>query len=165
MRKLAAFLLSLGLALGIGLTATPAQAARQGCPDQSICLYQNIGFAGQRWQTSITNVYYHTNNCLNIAPAQWSNGTPVGDNSAGLVVDNAVETSPWIHYNIYVHQWSNCNPDGGVKVFTGSAYEWGNLNNYFYTGTTYTMYHSISSLELIVKGSALDLLRQSQLTK
>lgn len=142
-------LTALAVSLLILAPAAPASAATiQGCPSQSICLYQAQNFAQDRWQTSLNNVYQHTNMCLNIPNAQWSNGTPVADNSASLVVNNNDAASPWIYYNVYVHNWANCNSGGGVRLFQPSVQQVGYLSAFPYD-TGASMYHTITSIELI----------------
>lgn len=144
----AALLVSL---LGVGAAASPARAATvQGCPGQSLCLYQAQGFAQERWQTSLNNVYQHTNMCLNIPNAQWSNGTPVADNAGSLVVNNNDPASPWIYYNVYVHNWANCNGGGGYRLFQPSVQQVAYLSAMPYIPDTgQALYHTITSVELI----------------
>lgn len=150
---LAAFFIAAGL-----FSPAPAQASPyQGCPDQSICLYQAKNYQQNRWTSSLNNVFQHTNQCLNIPNAAWANGTPVSDNSASLVVNNSVVDSPWIFYNIYVHQWANCNSGGGYRLFQTGTVGLYDLTQYTYSGIsgpqTLGMYHNITSIELIPRAS------------
>lgn len=157
-KRFLAFVSLLVLALAaLAGPASPAQAnAVHACGsstvDNIICLYQNVNYAAGRWQSSFQNIYKHPNNCLNIAPAQWSNGTPVNDNSAGLVVNgDPSPTNVWSYYDIYIFNWIDCNVDGGVDVFPGN--DESSIPNltccYYVNHTNIKLYHTITSIELI----------------
>jgi hypothetical protein len=148
--------------LTVGLAAAPAEAGTfEGCPINSFCLYQALGYAQNRWTTSLNNIYQHDTNgitsCMNIAPATWpNNGGAINDNSAGVVNNNA-EGLPWTGFDTYVFNWTNCNPDGGYQYFPGTTAGisgYGDLRPIYYTGGCgCTEYHAYTSIELIVHAS------------
>ncbi|GIM97333.1 peptidase inhibitor family I36 protein [Paractinoplanes toevensis] len=142
--------------LGVGVSlsgAAPALAAAGGtCSANSFCLYQWTGFgaqvAGDRWQTSLSNIYNHPNHCLNIAPATWDNGTAVADNSGSL--QWRVNQDLWVGRTIEVFNWVNCNPGGGWGFWfpesVGSSYSNSNLSTLKWVQTDITLYHTITSV-------------------
>lgn len=152
--RLVAALATALLAVGISLPgATPALAAAGGtCSANSFCLYQWVDFgaqvAGNRWQSSLNNIYSHANHCLNLAPATWSNGTPVNDNSGSL--QWRVTQQLWVGHTIEVFNWVNCNPDGGfgywIPSSATSSYSSSNLSDLTWIGSSITLYHSVTSI-------------------
>lgn len=100
------------LALGAFGLAAPAAATgvyQRGCPPDSVCLYQWVGFSGPAgspipgWKSSFTNIASHLNSCLDLQVplAEWANGTPVHDNSASIVVNGAGDISDKINIRVY----------------------------------------------------------------
>ena len=152
--RLFALLATVLLAVGISLPfAGPALAAAGGtCSANAFCLYQwtNYGalVAGDRWQSSLYNIYNHPNHCLNIAPAQWDNGTAVADNSGSL--QWRVTQDLWVGRSIQVFNWVNCNPNGGWGYWypssVGSSYGSPNLSGLTWIGADITLYHTITSV-------------------
>lgn len=151
---------ALFLALGLSLAgATPAHAAFGGVTaDNSISLYQWTGLgaqvAGNRWQTSFSNVINNHGGCINIGAATWANGTPVADNSGSLMYKIG-NTSTYHPYYVRVFNWANCNGGGGSKglgyLAPNYQYSLDDLNSYFYTSPQigpYKLFHTISSIEI-----------------
>ena len=156
--RLFALFASALLAAGISVSgATPAHAAFGGtCAENSFCLYQWVDFGTQipddRWQTSLYNISIHQQRCLNIAPINWNNGTPVNDNSASMVI--RVNGATWANHTIEVFNWVNCNPDGGYDYFTATSTDWSytvsNLNNLLYLrASDIHLYHTITSVAVL----------------
>ena len=141
--------------LVIGTTATPAQAAFGGvCANNSICLYQWTGLgaqvAGNRWQSSFSNIIYNHNGCLNLAGATWANGTLVNDNSGSLMY---VVTGGYSNYAIRIYDWVNCNFSGPSRnigyAADNTTYAMDNLNDYLFSNNNPTgksPYHNITSI-------------------
>jgi|SRR6185436_2628549 len=154
-KRLALLFVAILATIGI---ATPAQASStwHGCPVSTVCLYQAQNYLQERWQSSLTNVYNSsygsTTQCLNLPPAQWSNGTPVYDNSGSMISNNDVVTSPWVNYNVYYFNWAGCNPGGGYGLFIGGTADGSSTlsGNYPY-GAANPRYHTITSIGLIPK--------------
>lgn len=151
----------MGLILALTLTfAKPAFAAPlHGCPDNNICFYQNNNFMAERWQSSYSNVFHSSaggvNNCLNLAPANWSNGTNVEDNTSGSVF-NAVDEIPWNQYWIVLYNWVNCNADGQYSLFDTVGGSAGYLSQWHYftnNSANISLYHTITSIGLIPRTS------------
>jgi hypothetical protein len=148
------------LAVGIGIVKpTPALAADGGkCSMNSFCLYQWRDFgaqvAGDRWQSTLQNIYNHPNHCVNIPPAKWANGTSVADNSGSAQYN--LDVDEWGSAVITVYNWAGCNPGGGSYYFQndrdtpgpGSGAFYYNLNVYTYPRTSITLYHSITSISV-----------------
>jgi hypothetical protein len=155
--RLFALLATVLLAAGVSLSgATPALAAAGGtCSPNSFCLYQWTGcgaqVAGDRWQSSLYNIYNHPNHCLNIPPATWDNGTPVADNSGSL--QWRVNQDLWAGHTIVVYNWANCNQGGGwafwVPESSGSSYSNANLSSLTWIQTNITLYHTITSIAVL----------------
>ena len=138
--------------------ATPAQAAAGGnCAANSFCLYQwtNYGAldAGDRWQTTFSNFYNHGNQCINISPATWDNGTPVADNSGSMQWNGS---STWSDYTITFYNWVNCNAAGawGQTPYLSGAAGYPDLSAFTYpspAGTTIKPFHTITSVDIQFK--------------
>lgn len=158
---IAASLLILAGSMTIG---APAQAAFGGtCAANSFCLYPWTGLgapvAGDRWQSSISNIANHTDGgvqgCLNLGSATWNNGTPVNDNAASAMVNMTSTGNHWAYYTLDTYNWANCNAAGQSGHLTylpdGHLEGWDNLNNEGYdlpAGTTMKMYHTITSIRV-----------------
>jgi hypothetical protein len=152
---------TIAAALAIGaaasMSASPAFANTvHGTPENSIGLSQWIQYGGGQWHSSFNNIYQHSaggiSACMNIAPATWpTNGDNINDNSASMVVNGDPSTSNvWSHYNVYVFNWVNCNPDGGYDIFRGEEESsLPDLSNVHYINNGISEYHSITSIELI----------------
>jgi hypothetical protein len=148
------------LAVGVSLAnPTPALAAYGGdCAVNSFCLYQwrDLGtqVAGNRWQSSLQNIYNHPGHCLNLPPAKWANGTNVSDNSGSL--EYRLSESGWRGSVITAYNWTNCNPGGGSFYFQndreGPGPGWGatfhNLSVETYSQNSITLYHTITSISV-----------------
>lgn len=142
------------LAVGISLSgATPASAAAGGtCSENAFCLYQWVDYgaqvAGDRWQSSLTNIYNHPEHCLNLAPATWDNGTAVNDNSGSL--QWRVNQQLWAGHTIEIYNWINCNPDGGFGFWTvpsaNSSDGISNLTTRQWVNNSITLYHTVTSI-------------------
>lgn len=150
-RGIAALLTTLGLTLAVA--PTPAHAIYGGdCGyGGTICLYQWINYGspdGTRWQSTIYNIYTHTNGCLNISPAVWSNGDPINDNSASMQL---LGTVYWAPYTIWFYNWVNCNPGGGAFAFTANSIQQRpdlRSVSYLLNDPGYSAYHSITSIQV-----------------
>jgi hypothetical protein len=157
-RKIALLLVSLLAAITLTqASGSPVYAnSLHGCGsatvDNVICLWRNTNYASDKWISSFQNIYNHPNNCLNIAPAEWSNGEPVNDNSWSLVVNgDNTPTNVWRYYDIYVFNWIDCNVDGGVDTFSGAGEaSYPNLTiPYYVNHTNIHLAKTITSIELI----------------
>jgi hypothetical protein len=148
------------LAVGVGLAnPTPAHAAFGGdCSRNSFCLYQwkdqGTQVAGNRWQTSLQNIYNHPGHCLSIPPAKWANGTSVSDNSGSLAL--SFDKNQWGSAIITIYNWTGCNPGGGSYYFsqdTEFPHPYGggimfDLSLHVYPQTSITFYHTITSISV-----------------
>jgi hypothetical protein len=124
----------------------------------AFCLYQwrdrGTQVAGNRWQSSLQNIYNHPGHCLNIPPAKWANGTSVSDNSGSL--QYRLDESQWGSAIITVYNWTGCNPGGGSYYFQndregpgpGSGLVIFNLSVERYPQTSITLYHTITSISV-----------------
>jgi hypothetical protein len=99
-------------------TVSPASASTQhGCADNTVCLYQAEEYQQDIWHSSFYNFSLHTNGCINMSPATWSNGTPVNDNSAGIVIN---PTNAQTDLRVEWFDWVNCNDAGQTEtVYAG----------------------------------------------
>ena len=149
---IAAALLSLGsLAL-----VTPAQAATvDGCGESTLCLYPEKNEGASPWHSSMNNIHLHTDggvsSCLDIPPANYPNGTHAYDNSGSLVLNDNTDLA-WEAYDVYVYNWTDCNPGGGYYVLHGSNVDVeGDLSVDFYVGApSIYLYHTITSVKTVL---------------
>lgn len=155
---LAAMLVGVLGAVAVPLGASPALAAAGGtCSANSFCLYQwtNYGaqYAGDRYQRGFDEFYQFSNECINIRPSIWGNGTPVVDNTASMGWNGS---SAWSHYTITYFDAANCNGSGawGQTPYLSGLSGYANLNNYLYpypSGTSIRLFHTIASLQIVYK--------------
>lgn len=149
------FILSLCIAF-TGTTVAKQLTVTHGCSDNVFCQYQNITYGAGRWQTSFNNIHASVSggvsSCLNVAPATWSNGTPVADNTSGFVI-NGLNSAPWNLYWIIVYNWVNCNPSGQYSLFDtvgpGLIPNYSSWNYFTNNPTNISLYHTVTSVGLI----------------
>ena len=157
LRRVLALFATAVLSVTVGLFgAAPAQAAAGGaCAQNAICLYQWVDYgaqvSGNRWQSSLQNIYDHPNHCLNLSPATWANGTPVNNNSGSLQWKT---NSVWWQYSIIgVYDSANCAGAGlslGWQVDTvPDQYNYNNLNNLKFYNSSVPLYHNITSIQVL----------------
>lgn len=118
----------------------------KGCPDNTWCLYQWQNYGGDRWQSSLQNVW--NSGCISLTSpmAYWDNGTQVYDNSGSMVVN---QTGGWGNYRAYIYNWVSCNSGGGstsAQLGPGPGIWEGNFIN------GHWWYHKISSLDMAYVG-------------
>lgn len=145
---LASVLSAFLMALGLGLTGAPAQAAPlHGCADNAICLFQWTNYGASKWQSSFFNV--QNSGCINLTSpaAYWaSDGAQVWDNSGSLVV-NATGSWPGTTY-LTVYNWASCNSGGGIASFPAHIDSTEpNLSN-LPIGGGLNAYHTITSISI-----------------
>lgn len=143
-------------ALGISIAESPAMASVQhGCADSTFCAYQAKNEGQEIWHTSLYNIHLHTDggvaSCLDIPPAKWSNGTNVADNTGSAVLNDNTDIA-WSAYDVYVYNWTDCNPGGGYYIFHGSGVvTLSDLSVDFYAGApTVSLYHTITSVRTVL---------------
>jgi hypothetical protein len=141
--------------LGAGGLANPAQAAFGGtCATNAFCLYQWTGLgaqvAGDRWQSSYTNIIVNHGGCLNLGSATWDNGTPVNDNTGSAMVNTGSNGGAYTQYAVTLFNWTNCNTSGQWKVIgylgDNTSYALDNFNNYLYNNSSISLYHTVTSI-------------------
>lgn len=152
MKKLKGVLVALVAMASMLTISSPASAADGGaCAARSVCLYQWVGYgaqvAGNRWQSSLTNIYNHTNGCLTLGSATWANGTPVSANSAGIRITGDYS---WDGWNIVLFDGNGCT--GAVKhISLGGPYNVSDLHN-ISTSAGGNWYHRIRSFQIYYAG-------------
>lgn len=132
---------------------SPALAAAGGnCTSGGfVCLYQwlNRGaqVSGNRWQSSMSNIYAHSNHCVSLLSpvATWANGTEVYHNSGSYM-----QTSTSAYGNYFVYLWGNSNCTGSIgghliTMNTGVGYIWDDLRDL-------DAYHEVGSVQLVYVG-------------
>lgn len=118
-----------------------------GCPDYKVCLWQWVNFGGDRWESTLTNLWNVGCISLNNPVAYWDNGTLVNDNSGSMGFNNS--GGAWGNYRAYMYNWAYCNGGGGVtseNLGPGAAIYGGSLHG------GHWWYHKITSLELTYSG-------------
>lgn len=116
----------------------------QGCPDYKVCLYQWIDFGGDRWESTLSNLWNAGCITLSNPMAYWDNGTQVNNNSGSIVVNNS--PGGWNNYRIYLHNWINCAGEQTSNSLAGSSV----VASSFEGG--HWWYHKVTSLSLSYTG-------------
>lgn len=105
--------------------ASPAQAASwTDCPGQLsdhgyVCLWENAGYLGGRWQapkdTLAVGSSGGVNGCHNLTGSSYTNGHPVYD-TAGALAIRKPPTFP-LYYYVTFYEWLNCNKSGNYRTY------------------------------------------------
>ncbi len=108
--------------------------------------------SGDRWQTSFDNLIAHPNHCINLAGAQWDNGTAVADNTASMAWNS---NASYRDYVVTFYDWVNCNGDGpwGQTPFLTGIAGYPDLHFGYPHDTSVSTYHSITSVDIQYKNN------------
>jgi len=141
--RIALFVSLLMIGFGIGTAVGTPAMADSSCPTGvgEICLNQAENYAQEMWRSSFNNINLHSNHCLSIPPATWSNGTPVSGNSGSMKINGA---SAWSNYSVIIFIGSpTCNTGATHYYFNGaSTYAYPDLH-------TINAYHGINSIQIL----------------